>query len=154
MQSLTLDQFKATVRAGGVTGVTLTAQGSGFYMEIGTRGSREPVVLTKARSTEPRRFGSPTSAMQVLKDIGIGTAKMDFSRWDPDQKEVTQKRDSRASAMREAHQAAAHQKWLASELQAAIDDPRPSLTTDEVLTQFDDGPVEVAPVPVRPDAAS
>lgn len=136
MQSLTLDQFKATVRAGGVTGVTLTAQGSGFFMKIATRAGQEPVVLAKARSSEPRRFGSPTSAMLVLKEIGIRSAKMDFTQWDPDQKEVAN-REVQKLAMRAAHKAAAEQKALAADLLAAIDDPRPSLSTEEVLRQFD-----------------
>lgn len=136
MQSLTLDQFKATVRAGGVTGVTLTAQGSGFYMKIATRAGQEPVVLAKARGSEPRRFGSPTSAMLVLKEIGIRSAKMDFAQWDPEQKEVTN-REAQKLTMRAAHRAAAEQKALAADLQAAIDDPRPSLSTQEVLRQLD-----------------
>ena len=136
MQSLTLDQFKATVRAGGVTGVTLTAQGSGFFIKIATRAGQEPVVLAKARSTEPRRFGSPTSAMLVLKEIGIRSARMDFAQWDPDQKEVAN-REVQKLAMRAAHKAAAEQKALAADLLAAINDPRPSLSTQEVLRQFD-----------------
>jgi len=136
MQSLTLDQFKATVSAGGIAGVTLKAQGGGFFVEIATRAGTH-AVLTKARSTQPRRFGTPTSAMLVLKELGIGSAKVDFTRWDPDQKEVTQNRDRRSEAMKQAHEAAAHAKWLSSELQAAIDDPRPSLSTEQVLAQFE-----------------
>lgn len=137
MQSLTLDQFKATVRAGGVTGVTLTAQGSGFFMKIATRAGPEPVVLAKARSSEPRRFGSPTSAMLVLKEIGIRSAKMEFAQWDPEQKEVTN-REAQKVTMRAAHKAAADQKRLAADLLAAINDPRPSLSTQEVLRRFDE----------------
>jgi hypothetical protein len=136
MHSLTLDQFKATASAGGVAGITLMAQGGGFFMEIATRAGGR-ALLAKARSTEPRRFGTPTSAMLVLRELGIGSAQVDFTRWDPGQKEVTQNRDRRSEAMKQAHEAAAHARWLASELQAAIDDPRPSLTTDQVLAPFE-----------------
>ena len=151
VQSLTLDQFKATVRAGGVTGVTLTAQGSGFFMKIATRSGQEPVVLAKARSSEPRRFGSPISAMLVLKEIGIRSAKMDFAQWDPDQKEVAN-REVQKQAMRAAHRAAAEQKALAADLLAAMDDPRPSLSTDEVLLRFEGDVDDEAADAARPGA--
>ena len=41
MQSITLDQLRATASAGGVVGVTLKASGSGFFMEIATRSGQE-----------------------------------------------------------------------------------------------------------------
>lgn len=136
MHSMTLEQLRATASAGGVTGVTLKGQGGGFFMEIATR-SRQNAILSKARSTEPRRFGSPSSALIVLRDIGIAVVQLDATNWNPDQKEVTQSRQKRAQAMREAHEAAAYNQRLASELQASIDDPRPSIPHDEVMAEMD-----------------
>jgi hypothetical protein len=136
MQSMTLEQLRATVSAGGVVGVTLKGQGSGFFMEIATRSGQD-AFLVKARSTEPRRFGSPNSALIVLRDLGIAVAQLDATNWNPDQKEVTQNRDSRAQAMRQAHEAAAYNQWLAGEIQASIDDPLPNLTHDEVMAEMD-----------------
>ncbi len=136
MNSMTLEQLRATVRAGGVVGVTLKGQGGGFFMEIATRSGQD-VILSKARSTAPRRFGNPTSALVVLRDIGIAVAQLDATDWNPDQKEVTQSRESRAQAMREAHEAAAYSKWLAAEIEASIDDPRPSIPHDEVMAAMD-----------------
>ncbi|WP_297481497.1 hypothetical protein [Ferrovum sp.] len=136
MKSMTLEQLRATASAGGVVGVTLKGQGSGFFMEIATRSGQD-AFLVKARSTEPRRFGSPNSALVVLRDIGIAVAKLDATNWNPDQKEVTQNRDSRAQAMRQAHEAAAYNQWLAGEIQASIDDPRLSIPHDEVMAEMD-----------------
>jgi hypothetical protein len=136
MHTMTLEQLRATASAGGVVGVTLTGQGSGFVMEIATRSGQD-AFLVKARSTEPRRFGSPNSALIVLRDIGIAVAQIDATNWNPDQKEVTQSRESRAQAMREAHEAAAYNNWLASEIQASIDDRRPNLKHDEVIAELD-----------------
>lgn len=136
MQSMTLEQLRATVSAGGVVGVTLKGQGSGFFMEIATRSGQD-AFLVKARSTEPRRFGSPNSALIVLRDLGIAVAQLDATNWNPDQKEVTQNRDSRAQAMRQAHEAAAYNQWLAGEIQASIDDLRPNLSHDEVMAEMD-----------------
>lgn len=138
MQSMTLEQLRATASAGGVVGVTLKGQGSGFFMEIATRSGQD-AFLVKARSTEPRRFGSPNSALIVLRDVGITVAQLDATNWDPDQKEVTQNRDSRAHAMRQAHEAAAYNQWLAGEIQASIDDPRPNIPHDEIMAEMDAG---------------
>ena len=136
MLSMTLEQLRATASAGGVVGVTLKGQGSGFFMEIATRSGQD-AFLVKARSTEPRRFGSPNSALIVLRDLGIAVAQLDATNWNPDQKEITQNRDSRAQAMRQEHEAAAYNHWLAGEIQASIDDPRPSIPHDEVMAEMD-----------------
>jgi hypothetical protein len=145
MQSMTLEQLRATASAGGVVGVTLKGQGSGFFMEIATRSGQD-AFLVKARSTEPRRFGSPNSALVVLRDIGIAVAQLDATNWNPDQKEVTQNRDSRAQAMRQAHEAAAYNQWLAGEIQASIDDPRPNIPHDEVMAEMD---ADIAALPKK-----
>ena len=136
MQSMTLEQLRATVSAGGVTGVTLKGQGGGFFVEIATRSGQD-AILSKARSTEPRRFGNPTSALVMLRGIGITVAQLDATHWTPGQKDMTRSRQSRAKALHEAHKAAAYNQWLSTEIQEAIDDPRPSLPHDEVMTEMD-----------------
>jgi hypothetical protein len=136
MHSMTLEQLRATANAGGVKGVTLKGQGGGFFMEIATRSGQD-AVLSKARSKEPRRFGSPSSALIVLRDIGIAVAQLDATNWDPDQKEVTQSRESRAKAMRGAHEAAAYNQSLVSEIQDSIDDSRQNISHDAVMSEMD-----------------
>ncbi len=136
MHSITLEQLRATASAGGVTGVTLKGQGGGFFIEIATRSGRD-AVLAKARSSEPRRFGNPTSALLVLRDVGITVAQLDATNWNPEQKDMSRSRQSRADAMREAHEAAAYNQWLATEIQASIDDPRPNLPHDDVMVEMD-----------------
>lgn len=136
MRSMTLEQLRATVSAGGVVEVTLKGHGSGFFLEIATRSGHD-AILSKARSTEPRRFGNPTSALVVLRDLGIAVAQLDATDWNPDQKNMSQSRQDRAQAMREAHEAAAYTRWVAAELQASIDDPRPNIPHEEVMAEMD-----------------
>lgn len=136
MQSMTLEQLRATASAGGVVGVTLKGQGSGFLLEIATRSGQD-AVLSKARGIEPRRFGNPASALLVLRELGIVAAQIDATDWDPTQKDLSHSRASRAQAMREAHVAAAYTKQLAAEIQESLDDPRPSLSHDEVMADMD-----------------
>lgn len=44
---------------------------------------------------------------------------------------------SQAELMRTGHQTAAHSRWLAAEIQDALDDPRPGLSFDEVMVALD-----------------
>lgn len=101
MHSMTLEQLRATAAAGGVAGVTLKGQGGAFMLRIATRSGQD-AVLAKARSTEPRRFGNPASAMILLREVGIAVAQLDATDWNPDEKDMSRSRSSQAEAMRTA----------------------------------------------------
>ena len=136
MQSMTIEQLRAASQAGGVSGVTLKGQGGVFLVQIDTR-SGSCAVLSKARSTEPRRFGNPLAALNVLRDIGITVGQFDASEYDPADKQQDAGGRGRADAMRGAHQAAAYNAWLGGEIQASIDDPHPNLSHAEVMAGID-----------------
>ena len=55
----------------------------------------------------------------------------------PTEKEHGAGNRGRADAMRGAYEAAAYNQWLASEIQASIDDPRPGIPHDEVMDAMD-----------------
>lgn len=44
---------------------------------------------------------------------------------------------SQAELMRTGHQTATHNRWLAAEIQEALDDPRPGLSLDDVMVALD-----------------
>lgn len=136
MQSITLEQLRAASHAGAVSGVTLKGQGGAFLVQIATR-SGASVVLSKARSSEPRRFGNPLAALNVLRTIGITAGQFDASEYEPSDKATEAGNRGRAQAMREAHEAAAYNQWLAAEMQASLDDPRPNVPHDEVMAELD-----------------
>jgi len=104
------------------------------------------VPKRKARSTEPRRFGNPLSALNVLREIGITVGHFDASEYDPTKKEQDAGNRGRANAMRGAHEAAAYNQWLAGEIQASIDDPRPSIPHDEVMAEMN---ADIAALPTK-----
>lgn len=145
MQSMTIEQLRAANSAGDVSGVTLKGQGGAFLVQIATR-SGAGAVLSKARSTEPRRFGNPLAALNVLRDIGITVGQFDASEYDPAEREPEGGNRGRAVAMREAHEAAAYNQWLAAEIQASIDDPRPNIPHDEVMAEMD---ADIAALPKK-----
>ena len=45
-------------------------------------------------------------------------------------------RPDRAAALKRAHAAAAYDKWFRSQVQAALDDPRPSIPHEEVSARW------------------
>ena len=145
MQSMTIEQLRAASSAGGVSGVTLKGQGGAFLVQIATR-SGSGAVLSKARSGEPRRFGNPIAALSLLRDLGITVGQFDASDWNPAEKVVNSRDDARAQVLRGAHEAAAYNQWLTSEIQASIDDPRPSIPHDEVMAEMD---ADIAALPKK-----
>lgn len=143
MQSMTIEQLRATNVAGGVTGVTLKGVGGTFLVEIATR-SGTAAVLTKARSLEPRRFDNPLAALSVLRGVGISVGCFDASAWDPAEKVEATGDQRRAEAISKAYRAAAHSDWLAAEIQDSLDDPRPNLSHDELMAELREDLTELA----------
>lgn len=133
---MTLEQLRAANNAGGVASVTLKGQGGVFLVQIATRSGAD-AILAKARSSEPRRFGNPTTALNVLRDLGITIGQFDASEWNPAEKEPAPGTSGRAEALRKAHQAAAYSEWLAAEIQEAIDDRGPNLSHDSVMAEME-----------------
>lgn len=72
-----------------------------------------------------------------MRALGIVVVQIDATHWDSSQKEVTLSRESRAKAMWGAHEAAAYNEWLASEIQASVDDKRPNVSHEEVLDEME-----------------
>lgn len=145
MQSMTVEQLRAATQAGGVESVTLKGQGGTFLVQIATRSGTN-ALLAKARSHEPRRFGNPVAALNVLRNIGITAGQFDARDWNPAEKAKTAGNRGRAEAMRKAHQAAAYTEWLATEIQEAIDDPRLNLSHDDVMAEME---ADIAALPGR-----
>lgn len=152
MESMTIEQLRVAVGAGGITVVTVRGHGGGFLVRIATRNGGS-AVLAKARSTEPRQFGRADTALQVLRGIGITAGQFDASEWNPDEKPKAAGNRGRAEAMRNAHRAAAYNAWLAGQIQASIDDTRPNIPHDVVVAEMDADVAEL-PKPSRKGAAA
>lgn len=134
MQCMTIDQLRAASTAGGVESVTLKGRGGSFLVQIATRNG-DSAVLAKARTNEPRHFGNPVSALNVLRDLGITNGQFDASEWNPDEKEATTGNRGRGDAMRKAHQAAAYIQQLAADIDESIADSRQSIPHETVMAR-------------------
>jgi len=111
MQHLTLEQFRATVEAGGVTSVVLKAQGAAFAIQAETR--RGDAVLVDTRRKQPRLFGDPRKALALLREMGIRKASVDAEAWRPDQADLLRpSRPDKSVKLKAAHAAAALKRVL------------------------------------------
>ena len=125
MQTLSLDQLRAATRAGGVTSVTLKAEGGTFVVAVATRNGDDGLLVT-TRAKQPRRFTDLRKAMLLLREMGITSVLVDATHWNPDEAVAGTPRPDRSEALKRAHEAAAHDRWFRTQVQEALreaDDP-------------------------------
>ena len=122
---------------------SLLAAGTRVRAEASASGRAWGVVVTygQVRQTlvaargEPRTFRQFETLAGYLKALGIVELRVDVSAFEPGAPygPTTDRRGASASErMKRAHEAAAHDAWFRQQVQAAIDDPRPSLDDEQV----------------------
>lgn len=136
MNTMNLDQLRASANAGGVTGITLTAQGAAFVVNIETLRGKALMVTAKGRAgraPQPRKFLDPRKAMLLLRELGINELRIDGAAWRPDDASERTARPDRSTAMKAAHQAKAHADWLHQKVQASVVDPASNIRHAAVM---------------------
>jgi hypothetical protein len=78
MQSMTLDSCGRRAKLATYLASPSKDGGGAFIVQIVMRTGSD-AVLAKARSSEPRRFGNPTTALHLLRDVGITEREFDVS---------------------------------------------------------------------------
>ena len=113
----------------------------GLHVESGgsTRGGHlAPRSSANLRGT-PRTWRQFETLAGYLKDLGIVEYRVNTAEFEPGAAAARRddKRSATASArMKRAHQAAAHDTWFREQVQASIDDPRPSVDDQAVKKEF------------------
>ena len=133
---MNLDQLRASADAGGVTGITLKAQGAAFILNIETLRGRAVMVTTRGRGGQaplPRRFLDPRKALLLLRDVGIDQVRIDGAAWRPDDLSERTARPDRSAAMKATHEAKAHADWLDQKVQASLADAAPNIAHAKVM---------------------
>ena len=137
MQTLNLEQLKATTLAGGVTGITLRGDGAAFVVSVQTQ--RDEAILVTSRK-QPRRFADPRKALQVLRSTGWNECRIDATQWRPEDGALEKTaRPDRSIALRAAHEAADNDRWFRAKAQTALnglaDGSNRVLSDDEVIAR-------------------
>jgi hypothetical protein len=95
--------------------------------------------LAAQRSRQVRLFRRFDTLVTYLKGVGIAKFDVDAVNYDPTvlSERGRSKAVSAGERMKQAHEAAAYDKWFRAKVQEALDDPRPSIPHAEVMAQFE-----------------
>lgn len=137
MTTETIDHSTLTrlVEAGAVRGAHVVGQGGGWAVMV-KYGTHER-SLAAQRSRQVRLFKRLETLVAYLKGVGLAHFDVDAANFDPDARK-THTRPDRAVALKRAHEAAAYDQWFRDQLQASIDDPRPSVPDEDARRVFTD----------------
>jgi len=75
--------FRALVDAGAVKRVRVIANGERFYVEADTPTATH---IAQTGKGQPRTWVSLDATAKWLRALGIGTAQIELSRWQPEQR--------------------------------------------------------------------
>lgn len=119
--------------AGAVRGAHIIGQSGGWAVLIKYGLIERPLAAQRTRQV--RLFRKFETLVAYLKALGISRFDVDSSNYDPLAITSTLRPD-RAAALKRAHEAAAYDAWFREQVQASIDDPRPSVPDEEARVQF------------------
>lgn len=122
------------VDAAAIRGAAIVGQPGGWCVMLKI-GMKETPLGTQ-RTDKPRTWSSLDSCMQYLRDELkiVKVDGIDASNYSAATVHSRRRKDA-AERMRAAHEAAAYRKWLADEVQEAIDDPRPNVAHAQVMAE-------------------
>lgn len=121
------------VEAGAVSGAHIVGQSGGWAVSV--RYGMSERLLAAQRGRQVRLFRKFETLVGYLKGIGIARFDVDAANYDKDTPTATRRPD-RTEALKRAHAAAAYDTWFCDQVQASIDDPRPSVPDEEARARF------------------
>lgn len=126
--------LRSLVNAGTAVGAEVVGQAGTWGVVINY--GRASQTLAAARGG-PRTFRRFETLAGYLKEVGITDVRVNLAEYEPGAKEPAGKRSlTAAERMRAAHAAADYDKWFRAQVQASIDDPRPSIPDVDVRAEF------------------
>jgi hypothetical protein len=121
------------VEAGAVHGASIVGQPGGWGVII-KYGMTERVLAAKRGAV--RVFRKFETLVGYLKGVGITCYEVDASKFDPVALKTERKRVDASERMKDAHEAASYKGWLTQQVKEAIDDPRPSVSHEQVMDEW------------------
>ena len=135
MNTETIDHNALTrlVEAGAVRETHVAGQPGGWSVVVRYGKTERPLAATRSR--EVRVFRKLETLVAYLRKVGISHFDVDAEHHEPDAPTAV-KRPDRAAALRQAHEAAAHDKWFREQVGEALkeaDDPQTQWVPHEVV---------------------
>lgn len=119
------------VESGGVRAAHVIGLAGGWGISVKCGRSVRPLAAQRGKV---RLFSRLETAAAYLKGIGIARFDVDVLGYDP--QPARRARPDRAASLKRAHAAAAYDMWFRSQVQAALDDPRPGIPHEEVSARW------------------
>lgn len=127
--------LRRLVDAGARVGAEVTGSAGGWGVIIKYGRASQTLAATRG---QPRTWRQFETLAGYLKGLGITEIRVDTAEFEPGP--ATGKQDKRSTTasdrMKRAHQAAAYDTWFREQVQASIDDQRPSIDDDEARKRF------------------
>ncbi|OJU86882.1 MAG: hypothetical protein BGO13_02070 [Burkholderiales bacterium 66-5] len=120
--------------AGAITGAHIVGESGGWSVAV--RYGTVERTLAAQRSRHARLFRRLETLVSYLKGLGIEHFEVNAEGYDPQARQAGVRRPDRAEALKRTHEAAAYDSWFRAQVQAAQDDPRPSLAHEDVAAEF------------------
>lgn len=121
------------VAADAVSSAHIIGQAGGWGIVI-KYGVTERALAAKRGSI--RIFRKFETLVAYLKTMGVFKYEVDATGFDPAALKSTHRAEVASARMTATHDAAAYDKWFREQVQAAIDDPRPSISNEQVAAHF------------------
>ena len=137
MSNNTIDtaMAKRMVNAAAIQGASIIGQPGGWGVMLKFGITEKP--LGAQRTDQPRVWRSLDRCMDYLKtELHITRVDLLDASKHSDASDKTTVRKDTSERMRQAHAAAAHDKWFREQVQASLDDPSPGVANDDVKQKF------------------
>lgn len=128
--------LRRLVEAGAHVGAEVVGSGGSWGIVINYGRSSQTLAATRGR---PKTFRQFETLASYLKELGIVEYRVNAAEFEQGgtQKQAPDRRSVKASErMKRAHEAAAYDTWFREQVQASIDDPRPSLSDNQARAQM------------------
>jgi Stability determinant len=127
--------LKELIAANAIRSATVIGEEGGYIVAV-KYGMTERLLAARTREgiIKRRLFRSLDAASRYLRQIGVPRYEVDETGYK--ESIATRKRPDRSAALKRTHEAAAYDKWFREQVQAALDDPRPSIPNEEVKARW------------------
>ncbi len=132
-ETITHATLRELAAAGVIREAAAVAHGSRWSLIVRHGGVER--ILTARKTRQPRSWAHLDSLARYLAEIGIRQFTTDIRDYDPDQ--PGRKRRGRAEASDQAREAAEYDRWFREQVQAALDDPRPAISHEQMKARME-----------------
>lgn len=122
------------IEAGAVRTANIVGQPGGWAVVVAYGTTERALAAKRGQVRVFRKFETLAS---YLKEMGLVQYQVDARQFDPEALKTERTRTDAAERLRKAHAAAVYVSRLASDVQEAIDDPRPSVPHAQVVAEWE-----------------